>query len=379
MYQGATIELDAVIVFPQPRRTFEEIPTLALDIARKRMLNPPTVARFSPKNFAHYIEVINKLWNTDFSPDDERFLAKARVMEEEKVFHVLLAGERRFRSCCFIWAEGCPDCLDAFGKERPGVCFRRHFGGEKIQVRLSLNIPPIQALYLQLSENTHMAVPPHEEAHAYAQLFHLVKEADPEISVSRFARDVGRGPEKIKGALRYCLLPRVIQEAVEAKKIPYGIALEIARLFEAGIHDELELEWWAIRAITERKSVSSFREIISDFLFFRSSGQKSLDFAGLAEDDAMRQRHVREVVGRNLVGAVWTWEAYLKTAIQLCKEGKIGPGMPFSERSPARILEALTRQLETLLPLLSPYLSRKKASELERAIEATLSIAKTIE
>lgn len=55
------IPLDLINVLPQPRRTFEEIPLLADDIAAKGLINPITVGLFTPAQCRQYLQVINSV------------------------------------------------------------------------------------------------------------------------------------------------------------------------------------------------------------------------------------------------------------------------------------------------------------------------------
>ncbi len=131
-YRGAMLPISEINVLPQPRKTFEDIPELALDVADKGFLNPPTVARLSEEHCRNYLKVINALWGSSFTIEE---LAPSLV-RGKVFFHVLLAGERRFRSCRLLWEEGCKKCVRKFGSEAPGACFKRHFRSDKLEVRL---------------------------------------------------------------------------------------------------------------------------------------------------------------------------------------------------------------------------------------------------
>lgn len=353
-YLGGALPLGTINVLPQPRKTFENLEELALDVARKRLLNPPTVARFTREDAATFLETVNRLWSTDFRIEALR----ATREDDAEVYYVLLAGERRFRACTILWERGCAECREASG-EAPlpeGACFRKHFDGDRLEVRLCQDIPALAALFLQLSENTHMPVPPHEEAEAYGRLFSLLLQADPKYTAARFAREVGRSADTIRRALRYLLLPPSVRAAVESRLIAYGAALEIQRLQEAGL-DEERLQFWVMRAATERKSVEQFREEVTRHLKERASGQQSL-LGMFQENQAVQERaHVRRTVESQTIQAVWSWISYVARVKQLATARQIGhPGAPYSEDSPVRVLGRLTRSLEEALPLLEGFI-----------------------
>lgn len=176
---------------------------------------------------------MNRLWHTAFGIDQLHSTANGT----RRKYHVLIAGERRYRALSLLWKEGCAECHDEYGKEPAGTCFKRHFhkGNDRVEVRLCVNAPPLPTLFLQLSENTHMAVPPYEEAQAYILLFRLVRQADEKFSVAQFASRVGRSPETVRNALRFSELPVGVRVYVEKGAIRYGIGIELTRLHRAGL------------------------------------------------------------------------------------------------------------------------------------------------
>lgn len=358
-YQGTWIHMDSINVLPQPRRTFDAIPELALDIAFKGMMNPVVVARFTRKDCAEYVAVINRLWQASFS--EEQLVS---IREEEEIFYVLLAGERRYRSCRLLWENGCLLCQEKFGEEEPGICFQRHFQNNgEIEVRLCVDISPLAALFLQLSENTHVPVPANEEAQAYSQLFKLIRGADSSFSIAKFARCVGRSPGTIRNALRFCELPLNIQEAVSKKEISYGIALELFRLGESGVLSE-ELDYWLLRAKATNISVSAFRELVNQHLDNNKSGQKSLfDIFDLEGEKLRRKMAIRHTVSKEVIQQLWGFLGYWLKVSRLCQDGQI-PAV-FSEESPVRLLrkniDVLSQQI---LPQLEEFLPKKMSKDI---------------
>lgn len=366
-YEGRTIPLDALNVLVQPRQTFTGIPELALDIAQKGILNPPTVALFGRQNADRYLVTLNKLWGTRYCLRD---LKPVSTDDGEESFYVLLAGERRIRAFRNLWEMGCEECLIRFGSEVSGACFIRHFGSDEIEVRICHNIPPLNALFLQFSENTHERVPAYEEAKAYAQLYKLLKRARRNLSVYWFAKQVGRSPETIRNALRFCELPFSIQEAVERGEIRYGIAIELARLQENGLGKK-ELIYWMLIAQTEDLKVPEFRGKVDQYLANQAAGQMSLldEMVG-SQREQWERLNFRQVVEPRMVLGLWTLIHYFTRLEQLFADGALGlPDSPFSAKSPLRVLRAVLEKGRKLEPHLHRLLSKGKFGTYQKTIE----------
>lgn len=375
-YIGSELAIPEINVLPQPRRTFEHIEELALDVAKKKLLNPPTVARLSRSDCEDFLKVINSLWGASF----EMSRLRPSREEEQEIFYILLAGERRYRSCKHLWENGCAECLEAYGKEQPGACFNRHFKSGKIEVRLCVNIPPLAALFLQLSENTHMRVPPHEEAYAYAQLYKLLREAKADFTIARFAREVGRSPETIRNAIQFCELPLSIREPVEKGQVPYGIALEISRLHRSNV-DENELKWWVTRAIVEQTTVPKFRESVTKYIFNLTAGQQSLmDIMSETQIEESRREHVRQTVEVGSIRGMWAFIGYFEKVFALFEQGKLGQkDSPFSEGSPVRVFRKMTARMRLLLPHMKKLVPKRDYPRIEKTIVQAERLASKLE
>ncbi len=353
-YVGARIALADINVLLQPRQTFEEIELLAEDIAAKNLMNPLIVARFCETGCRHYLSLINRLWATTYKTSD-----LIAIDEGKKAFYILLAGERRFRACLYLRDVGCEQCQEQFGKD--SYCYERHFGDQSVEVRLCINIPPLEAVFIQASENIHMKLPAHEEATFYDQLFRLIRQMDPNYPLARFAKQVGRSPSTIRQAVKFCLLPAGVREFVENGQIPYGVACEIARLQQKAGLKESEIEWWALTAITDNLRVKKVRDMVTEFLRTYNSGQFSLiSLLSVEEQQELERSHFRKVVERQAIQAIWMWIYYLKRVLTLFREEKLGQeDSPFSELSPVRVFRELLVQEELLLPHLWRFLPRK--------------------
>lgn len=376
-YRGTRIPLQNINVLVQPRRTFQEIDILAEDIASKSLLHPLTVAQFDTKSCRKYLSLINSLWKTTYNIDE---LADTTENGRERVFYILLAGERRFRACLHLRDIGCERCLEEFG---PNGCYKRHFGDESVDIRLCINIAPLEAIFIQASENIHMKVPPYEEATFYYQLFRLIKQIDPDYPLSRFARQVGRSPDTIRNAVRFCLLPAEIKGFVERDELAYGIACEIARIQKQAETEKEALKFWVFKAITGNYRVQEFREVVTSYLRAHNSGQMSLlDIMGEKQREDMERSYFRWVVERQSIMAIWSWIFYFNRVTTLFLEGKLGrKDSPFSEGSPVRVFRRLLKEEERLLPHLRSFLPKRNAyyQRVEEALMKTKEVLSQLE
>jgi len=374
-YRGAFLPLPAINVLPQPRKTFLDIDELSLDIAVHGQIEPIIVAEFRREACARYLTVVNRLWHTAFGVGE----LHATMRRRRKRYYLLIAGERRYRALSLLWREGCKECRERYGKEPQGVCFKRHFKrkNDLVEVRLCTNAPPLPTLFLQLSENTHMQVPPHEEARAYALLFRLVRQANKKFTMAQFARRVGRSPDTVRNALRFSELPVTIRGYVENGAVPYGIGIELTRLHHVGLKAR-ELDWWAVRALTDRKKVPEFHDLVTKYLAERGSNQ--MDLLGVMDRERrelQRRLHIRKTVQAHMVRGIWGWTDYFKKVLRLFEEGKIGKAdSPFSVRSPIRIFLSLIELMERLLPHFRGLISRARHGHAGEVLARTRRLAK---
>ena len=376
-FEGGWLSLRVINVFPQPRKTFQNIPEFAQSIAENRLLNPITIAVFNRKSCKQYLMLLNLIWKKSLTIEDTTCVRQNGA----NTYFVLLAGERRYRGCSHLWEFGCENCKEEVGVQSNGSCYIRHFGRPEIEVRLCLNITPLAALLLQLAENTHMPVPPHEEAYAYAELFRLIRATDEKFPVARFARAVGRSPDTIRNSIKFCDLPPVIQQAVENGRVPYGIALEIARIKELEGTTAEKLQWWLLRAVTGNYRVPDFRDAVTRHIVIEKSGQKSLfDIMSQEQQALLSKRHFRKVVEKNTVQALWSWIGYFGKVFDLFESGMLGEeDSPYSEHSPVRVFRKLLEQLERTTPHMKTLLPQKVWANNLRILREAQEVAALLE
>jgi hypothetical protein len=371
---NARIPLDNINVLSQPRKTFNDIMVLGDSIADQNQLELLLVARYDAKHCREYIRIVNDLWEgKKYRIEDLKYA----IENGEKIYYILIDGERRYRSCIYLRNVGCEECRKKFGE---GSCYERHFGDLLVEARISINLDPDIAIDTQGSANTHHRVPPYEEAKYFNNLYGRRRKKNPEYTLKEFAGKMGRPLEAIRQALKFCELPMEYQDHVKNKTLAWGIAIEIIRLKEAGTNSE-ELDWWVTRVIVENLKVSAFRETVSKYLRDRDSGQTSL--FGMFEEEyerEMRRAFIKMVVGRDVINGIWFFQRYLGRLIDLGEKGKLGKkDSPFSSKSPVRVLRDAVDKLEKALPYLEDQYPEKAYMKAVSVVEKAKPILSQLE
>lgn len=232
-------------VLPQCRDFFDQegIEAFADGIATQGLINPILVARFDQDHLERYLTLVSELYRKRQTPVTIDRLVAHTGSDGERLWYVLIAGERRTRAHQHLWSTGCSECRERANKRHrplmPGECYFSHEVLNKpdeakelfLGASIEDNPDAYKALYKQLAENTHERVPPAREARVYSDLFRLLRSHFPKMAMAAFARRVGRSAQSIANALRYAELPEPVQQLVSEKNaLSYLAALELARL-----------------------------------------------------------------------------------------------------------------------------------------------------
>jgi len=360
-FKITAVSLDVINVLPQTRRTFTEIPILADSMVRRGILNAVHVAQLDDRNLEKFLSIFNQVQKSEVTLSD--------LVHTPDGTNVLIAGERRLRAVKYLHEQGCSDCQElAAAAPTPeeadiitGGCYAKHFDTEEVVVNLGRNISAKEALKVQSDENTHVPVPPHEDALFINTFWQFMKSEDPEYRLSAFAKDVGRSLDVVRNAINYSNLPPSIRERVERPqkegKIPYGIAVEISRLTQmreaktavemlspdeaqdwitsdkngkliTGRFIEMpedQLERWVTKYFLEGyHNIVDFREAVSNYIKGRIGGQANLFdlmVENVADFDEVQRRLV---VNARTLRATQSEIGYLEGFLRLVKEGKVG-------------------------------------------------------
>lgn len=313
-------------VLTQVREDFENIDVLANSIARKGLFHPIIAAYLDEEHCLGYLEKHNRRWGTETQISD---LVSVRG-EEGKYYCIIAAGGRRNAAIQFLETVGCSSCNEQYGE---GDCYYRHVPDGLVMVSLRPNITFDEGFEIQMHENTHMEVASQREAKVMAAYFHSRREEDPGYKPANVARELGRSESFVRRALKYVEVPKQIQDAVEAKTIPYSVACEISRL--NGLVSDMDQLRWAVKWSTKKyKSVDAFAKEISREIFDMKGGQTTMIDLLFTEDQqkTMAEAQRRAVLKSTVDGLSETTE-HLKKIGGLFKAEVIDKGgSPYIEK-----------------------------------------------
>ena len=331
----------------QVREEYEEIPELANDIASSVEQHPVQVAVKSAKEAQKHLDLVNFIWGSSHQLNDLQPLPG-----QEHHYALLVSGHRRTLAKRYIWEHGCEACLEAYGAELPGRCFARHFqdGEDLVAVYAYRRLPADLAMGMQLRENIRKNVPAHRQAHAYDQLFALMKREEPELSMAEFARRAGGvTPETISRARRYCRLPEWLRTQVEDSQshLSYGHALELGRFQEKFGLTEKTIASEVRKILASKTTVRDYAKQINGHIQKANQGNVSLfGFDELAEYEV---QEIRGVFNRRTVSVFHAYGHYLEGVEAEIASGRMGdPGELWRETSFWSSLQVMLRAIRAI-------------------------------
>ncbi len=370
-----TVNFDSITVVPQSRQEFEkeQLLRIADSIARTGLINEMDVLRLSRDNFRKYVRTISRLWIGRFS----RSALRKLIYNAKRTNIVLVAGQRRLESIFLLWNDGCTDCkAKALKRGKPlekGECLLSHFESKKVEAKLLKNMSFEKAIQIQIEENIHEKLKPWEEAQNLRELFHYKKSQKKGLSITAFAKSIKRSPETVKKAIFYCELPKKVRKLVEEKKVSYGIAIELHRLFEDGM-DENGLLRWILESKARREKPDDLKLRIN--IYFASKSQGSL-----ADMMSVAQISFTEMLEKKLnpetMRLARDWTKYFRNLIEVFEvynEGKNGKSVKFSLGGQVDLFEDIVALLPKILALVSTHLSNVRSAQISENIFQTESI-----
>ncbi len=349
------VPLEAISLLTQVRTTLDVADDLIPSIRAQGQQTPGVAVALTPEEAAQYIVEINELWGSYHQ------LAGLPLVNLDGALYyfILVAGHRRYAACTLL--------AESMKQEDGPSAFD---GLYRVDIRFGMTVR--ETIPLQFNENRHQQVPPHEEARAAWKFYRWLQRTEPEMTVAKFARKIGRTSEWVRGAMRFCTLPLSVQNHADGTdgcvKLPYGILTHLARLGE-GVSDitgetfpEVAYHSWIIRAVVNRLDVTTFGKTVSEYLASKRQehhGQFSL-FGSV--DEVVDERPIRRVVAQQMIPAVWTILGYLQLLEQVRAQGgfhgesHLAPERDpqvqalYSPRSPIRIITSILEHLGELMP-----------------------------
>lgn len=349
------VPLEAISILTQVRTTLDVADDLIPSIRAQGQQTPGVAVALTPEEAAQYIVEINELWGSYHQ------LAGLPLVNLDGALYyfILVAGHRRYAACTLL--------AESMKQEDGPSAFD---GLYRVDIRFGMTVR--ETIPLQFNENRHQQVPPHEEARAAWKFYRWLQRTEPEMTVAKFARKIGRTSEWVRGAMRFCTLPLSVQKHADGTdgcvKLPYGILTNLARLGE-GVSDitgeafpEAAYHSWIIRAVINRLDVTTFGKTVSEYLASKRQehhGQFSL-FGSV--DEVADERPIRRVVAQQMIPAVWTILGYLQLLEQVRAQGgfhgesHLAPEHDpqaralYSPKSPIRIITSILEHLGELMP-----------------------------
>lgn len=212
-----------------------------------------------------------------------------------------------------------------------------------------------EALRKQIDENTHQQLSVTEVARAIQATYKYGIARGDYRSIGDCVRDLPFGEDKVRSALKFCELPDILQDWVEAERLPYGAAVALHPMMDglrSYYHDMPEeareatiLEYmtaYAIKIINHRWSKDVVRQQVTELLESRRTDQQLYLFQ---QDEYRIARRYRQQVTRELFsGGINRLRQFRETRVY--------------QDMPAEHIEAMREELARLLEVLGGTATR---------------------
>lgn len=347
------ISIEDICILLQPRITFDPttIRAMAESIANHGLIQPITVAYYREKSDAEkHATLIEQVRGR---PVDRTGLRESA----DGGYYILIAGNRRVLAMLSLWNRGCDVCIEEGRQKVPGDCYRFHNERDADRAMIRAQViedgNQVSALMMQLVENIHERVPPHEEACAYADMYRFLCSIFSKLTQKVFASYVGRSPSTIAHALRFAELPQAVHALVAKGLIPYLIGVELAQLAllthpQTGkrVYSEERLAGVAHLVLNKRFRLPEARVLVRNLI--KEERQPTLFTSSEPSADQLHYA-ARHAELKQAVRGLWQVRECLRKAREFDQL-----------RDPAwnrtRLLKEVHRQLETLrLCLAAPF------------------------
>lgn len=356
-------DIDKIIVLRQMRKTFDQIKisNLSANIAENGLIHLPTCVFFTALEAAEHLRIINVLWKRKYRLSE--FADKKVTVDDEEGYLFLVAGERRLRSTKHL-------------RKKDPASFAVWFPEGVIPISVRKHEHPFQCIAKQFAENTPEAVPPYEEAWAYAALYETLQNAGVRCSYTALGKMVNRGRSVIVRALEFANQPAYIQQAVADGYLKYSVAHSLSLIEQRlqkkmtyyrtvngvrltiSIDTSAELRRWFEMAMENSMRARQLEERFSKQVEEWTTGQGSLwdtDEASVDEGgrefDAISISAIlrRDSAAAELVKQLKVASTYVQRLRTLHRQGKMAAQRsPLSTASAQRAVKDLVTMMESL-------------------------------
>ena len=359
-----SVEPESINVLTQVRKSIEAeaLEELVESIdTMGYLINPLSVAVIKEEDIDEYLNLFNEVHNSSHNKDS---LVKVKTTKGER-YLMLMAGHRRLMA------------IKKLNKKRE----------EKIKpiAILHFNISPEHALKLQIVENTHQRVAPEEEALTLSRAYRLYKmraeSKGEKPTLADFSRQIGRNTETIRRALYYVSLPKeILNIKIEGVEVPYGVLVEVGRLFKAYQDEKLKpdikvLQDMVYYYFVRNMTVLDFRKFITERIDAIRNTTHDL-FSGFDEPAINHRRIVASEAARG----IYAFISYMSIVDGLHKAGAFNGGSEYSTSNIIDVLRRASEGMERSLSVLDGLglIHPKKAQDAYRKVENTRSLLKKL-
>ncbi len=381
-------ELSALNVLTQVRQTMNplDLVELAESILAQGQHAPGVVVALTPDEAERYVAEINEWCG---GRHNINWLTRTNL-DGVEYYLIVVAGHRRLRACQM-----------AAKLLHEGTHTSERFTGHYLcEIHFGLTIE--QALAIQFHENRHQQVLIYEEVAAAWRTWRFLTKRNPRLTITAFAKVIGRTASWVRSMLRFCELPESVQQLIEpnghSSRVSYQLLVQVQRLLEVeqkhGRHfTELEVHAMVVRLVVGRVSPKAFAKIVSARIRDLEEGQGDL-LLGVSDTRSSRRIALPHVVqGAHAIVGYW------QLLEKLLSTGAFGDSSPFapltdarergeySPGSPIRLLVKITDTMVELLPHLTALAIRERRGrrKLEQALKgletsrAVLSVLRVME
>lgn len=319
---------------------------LAESIRLQGQQTAAAVAAVSPEEIEGYLAVINELWSANHKVSD----LKRSIIDDKPYYLIVIYGHRRLAALRLLENE-----QKQHRRRTPPVLYLT-------TIRFGLTITEV--IRMQLAENMYVPPPKHREIDALVRMWRFESQAHRQLgkklTLSAFARMMGRKPDAVRNALRFTTLPQALQDRIDPAGgygvMSFGLLLQVARLVTAlrrhgRTIDEMELVLLADSLVVREVTVKNFTREVDERIRQLEGGQVEL-FA--TDTFGVSQRQNRLVAGQGLIQAVLASIQYWHKVMHL--QGQMAFDRPplgtgtHAPQGPARMAVRLLSMLSSTLP-----------------------------
>jgi len=378
--ENSLVSLVEILEFSQVRDAHtiskEEIEDLAEDIGANGLLHDITIYRCDHAQIVEYSQLTVRLFGQNGQ------VVPKRLRDH---YLVLVAGHRRLAALRHLCRQGCRAYQATDSQATIEQMFDRQFPRGMVRAKIYGGISPQRALMLQLAENLERSnVPLPLQARAVVGLQQLsVLAGEPQPSAAELARSYPIRERFVGEALKFCSLPRSIQQDVETGKLGWTNALLLVRIQrqlqeckKEANEIERDLHYLATCA-TIKRSGKKFVEFLATWYQENLGGQTVLE---LAEPLTVVEL-MKHLLDRELIDGSTDFTHFLMAVSRARERGWLdgaGKLVPFHRPEARRAIGLMLTTQRSLLDLLDGIASQNEIETLSGLVHTNEAHLATI-